>query len=116
MAQISDNDLDPEDAKLVTLARSARARVQATEGAAVRDTDGRTYAAAEVSLPSFTATAAQVAVATAISSGAEGLEVAAVVTAADDLAEASMRAVRDLSGDAPILVAEPSGEVREVLG
>ena len=36
-------DLDPEDAKIVTLARSARARTGAAEGAAVRDTDGRTY-------------------------------------------------------------------------
>ena len=33
-------DLDPEDAKLVTLARSARARTRAAQGAAVRDTDG----------------------------------------------------------------------------
>ena len=34
-------DLHPEDAKLVTLARSARGRTGAPEGAAVRDTDGR---------------------------------------------------------------------------
>ncbi len=33
---------DPEDGKIVTLARSARARTGAAEGAAVRDTDGRT--------------------------------------------------------------------------
>ena len=38
----------PEDAKLVTLARSARGRTGAAEGAAVRDTDGRTYLAATV--------------------------------------------------------------------
>src|SRR3712207_7458900 len=44
-------DLQPEDAKLVTLARSARGRTGAPEGAAVRDTDGRTYLAATVSLP-----------------------------------------------------------------
>jgi hypothetical protein len=44
-------DLDPEDAKIVTLARSARARTGAAEGAAVRDTDGRTYVAATVALP-----------------------------------------------------------------
>ena len=41
-------DLHPEDAKLVTLARSARGRTGAAEGAAVRDTDGRTYVAAGV--------------------------------------------------------------------
>lgn len=45
-------ELDAEDGKLVTLARSARARIGAPEGAAVRDGDGRTYAAATVALPS----------------------------------------------------------------
>jgi hypothetical protein len=43
-------ELDPEDQKLVTLARSAKARTQAPEGAAVRDIDGRTYAASAVIL------------------------------------------------------------------
>ena len=46
-------ELDPEDLKIVTLARATmqRAHVPHTgvrEGAAVRDTDGRTYAAATV--------------------------------------------------------------------
>ena len=71
-----------EDAKLVTLARSARARIGAVEGAAVRDGDGRTYAAATVSLPSLTLTALQLAVANAVSSGAVKLEAAVVVTEA----------------------------------
>ena len=60
--------LDAEDAKLVTLARGARGRAAAVEGAAVRDTDGRTYAAATVALPSLQLTALQVAVAAAVSS------------------------------------------------
>ncbi|MDV6012096.1 cytidine deaminase [Haloechinothrix sp. LS1_15] len=115
MADGTGNDLDAEDAKLITLARSARARVQAVEGAAVRDTDGRTYAAATVMLPSFSATAAQAAVAAAVSSGAEALEAAAVVTAADGLAEASVQVVRDLGEQVPIMLADPAGVVREVL-
>lgn len=110
-----ESELSEEDAKLITLARSVRARVQAIEGAAVRDSDGRTYAAATVVLPSFSATATQAAIAAAVSSGAENLEAAAVVTAADALAEASTQVVRDLSGGAPILLADPSGTVREVL-
>src|SRR5205085_1007248 len=61
-------DLDPEDAKLVTLARSARARTRAAQGAAVRDTDGRTYVAATVDLASLQLSALQVAVAMAVSS------------------------------------------------
>lgn len=108
-------ELDPEDAKIITLARSARARVQAEEGAAVRDTDGRTYAAATVSLPSFSATALQVAIASAVSSGAEGIEAAAVVTGAETLDDDSVRVVRDLAEKAPIFVADASGTVSEVL-
>lgn len=83
--------LDPEDATLVVLARGARGRVAgAIEGAAVRDTDGRTYAAASVDLPSLRLSAVQAAVAAAVSSGARGLEAAVVVgdaavPAADDL-------------------------------
>ena len=69
-------DLEAEDRKLVTLARSSRARIQAPEGAAVRDTDGRTYAAGTVDQPSFKLTALQAAVAAALSSGAEGIEAA----------------------------------------
>src|SRR5215212_3860881 len=89
-------DLDPEDAKIVMLARSARARTGAAEGAAVRDTDGRTYVAATVALPSLSLTALQAAVAAAVSSGAPGLEAAAVVTTADEVDAASAAAVRDL--------------------
>ncbi len=95
-------DLDPEDAKLVTLARSARARTGAPEGAAVRDTDGRTYLAATVTLPSLHLTALQAAVAVAVSSGVRSLEAAAVVTASPDVDDASRAAVADLSADAPV--------------
>jgi hypothetical protein len=107
--------LDPEDAKIVTLARSARARTGAAEGAAVRDTDGRTYAAATVGLASLQLTALQAAVAAAVSSGAPGLEAAAVVTAASSVDAASVAAVRDLTPGAPVLRADPSGTVRETL-
>ncbi|HEU5474415.1 MAG TPA: cytidine deaminase [Actinophytocola sp.] len=102
-------DLDPEDAKLVTLARSARARTGAAEGAAVRDSDGRTYAAATVTLPSLSLTALQAAVAAAVSSGVRTLEAAAVVTEESTLDSASLAAVADLSPDAPVHHADPAG-------
>ncbi|SNS95466.1 hypothetical protein SAMN06893096_11192 [Geodermatophilus pulveris] len=105
-------DLDPEDAKLVTLARSARGRTGAPEGAAVRDTDGRTYLAATVALPSLQLTALQAAVAAAVSSGVQGLEAAAVVTAAEALEDAGLAAIRDLAPSAPVLLAGPDGAVR----
>jgi hypothetical protein len=108
-------DLDPEDAKIVTLARSSRARTGAAEGAAVRDTDGRTYVAATVALPSLRLTALQAAVAAAVSSGAPGLEAAAVVTAADGVDAASLAAVRDLNPRAAVLHADATGAVRTVL-
>ncbi|GIF16147.1 cytidine deaminase [Actinoplanes teichomyceticus] len=101
--------LSAEDTKLVTLARSSRARVAAAEGAAVRDQDGRTYAAASVTLPSLSVTALQLAVAQAAASGATRIEAAAVVTEASTLDGAGHAAVRDLSVDAPIHVAGPSG-------
>lgn len=102
-------DLKPEDAKLVTLARSARGRTGAAEGAAVRDTEGRTYLAATVSLPSMRLTALQAAVAAAVSSGVEGLEAAAVVSAAGDVEPAGLAAVHDLTATAPIHLAGPDG-------
>ncbi|MBM7772558.1 cytidine deaminase [Actinokineospora baliensis] len=108
-------ELDQEDAKIVTLARSSRARTGAAEGAAVRDTDGRTYAAATVALPSLRLTALQAAVAAAVSSGAEGLEAAAVVTDAGEVDADSLAAVRDLTADAPVLRADASGTVVDVL-
>ena len=107
--------LAPEDEKIVVLARSARARTRATEGAAVRDTDGRTYAATSVSLPSFRITALQAAIAAAVSSGAEGLEAAAVVTDQPLVAGASVQAVRDLAPAAPIFRVDPAGVVLEVV-
>ena len=102
-------DLDPEDAKLITLARSARVRTGAEEGAAVRDTDGRTYVAATVSLPSLSLTALRAAVAAAVSSGVTALEAAAVVTEADQLDKESLAAVADLTPDAPVFHADPTG-------
>jgi hypothetical protein len=68
--------LSVEDQKLVTLARATMARTRAAEGAAVRDLDGRTYAAAAVDLPSLRLTALEVCVAMAFASGSRGLEAA----------------------------------------
>ncbi|GAA1950804.1 cytidine deaminase [Amycolatopsis minnesotensis] len=110
-----DTELTPEDEKIVVLARSARARTQAVEGAAVRDTDGRTYAASTVDLPSFKITALQAAIAAAVSSGADGIEAAAVVSTDPLVPEASVQAVRDLSKTAPIFRADASGAVEEIL-
>jgi hypothetical protein len=103
--------LDPEDKKLITLARSARARNGSPEGAAVRDETGRTYAATGVTLPSLTLSAIQVAAAMAVSSGATSLEAAALVTEADDPAEQDLAVIEDLD-DGTLFLAGPDGSVK----
>ncbi|WP_240037712.1 cytidine deaminase [Glycomyces paridis] len=90
-------DLDAEDAKLVTLARGAAGRVQQTTGAAVRDGIGRTYASAAVDLPSLRLSALQAAVAQAFAAGADKLEAAVVFGAAAD--EDGLKAAREISAD-----------------
>jgi hypothetical protein len=106
-------ELDPEDKKIITLARSVRARNGVAEGAAVRDETGRTYVAGSVALESLRLTALQTAVAMAVASGATGLEAAAVVSEASEPAEADLAAVRDLGGPGtPLLLAGPDGAVR----
>jgi len=105
-------ELSTEDTKLITLARAARARIGAVEGAAVRDGDGRTYAAATVALPSLTLTALQLAVANAAAAGASTVEAAAVVTEASTVDDAGTAAVRDLSAEAPVYLAALDGSIR----
>ena len=101
---------DPEDTKLVTLARSARARTSAVEGACVRDRDGRTYAAASVELPSMRLTAVQAAVAMAVSSGARGLEAVVVLGESNAVNDIDLSVVRDFAGaGVDIHVAAPDG-------
>jgi hypothetical protein len=107
---------DPDDVKLATLARASRARIGAREGAAVRDTDGRTYAAASVELPSLRLSALKAAVAMAVSSGAGGIEAAVVVTDAATVAEGDVDVVRDVAGSgARVYRADRAGGVVDVL-
>ena len=86
----------------------------ATEGAAVRDETGRTYAAAAVALPSLRLSALRLAVAMAVSSGAKKLEAAALVSDAG-LDPGDIAVVRDLGPDAAIFHAAPDGTLRATL-
>lgn len=106
-------DLSAEDNKLVVLARATRARTRAAEGAAVRDSDGRTYAAATVDLPSLQLSAVQVCIGMAVASGSRGLEALALLGEASALTEPDAAAVRDFAGDdVAIILADPAGRVR----
>ena len=105
------SELSAEDRKLVTLARATRARTGAAEGAAVRDLDGRTYAAASVTLPSLSLTALDVCVAMAVASGSRGLEAVVVLTEAADTP--SLAAAQEFAGTGvPVHV----GDVRGTIG
>ena len=105
--------LSDEDAKLLTLARGAAARIQATEGAAVRDETGRTYASAGVTLGARRFTALDLAVAQAAAAGARGLEAAVVVC---DASSIDVDVVAALGGaGVPIYLCSPAGAVTAVL-
>ncbi|HEX4253899.1 MAG TPA: cytidine deaminase [Streptosporangiaceae bacterium] len=112
---MSDAELSPEDLKIITLARSTRARVASAEGAAVRDETGRTYAAAAVALPSLQLSALRLAVAMAVSSGASALEAAALVSDVNQPDSGDLAAVRDLGPAATVFLAAPDGSVRDTL-
>ena len=114
-------DLSPEDAKIVTLARGARLRAHTphtgvAEGAAVRDTDGRTYAAATVENAdaALTTSALRAAVAAAASSGVRSFEAAAVVSE-QPVNESDLAVLREFGAGVPVLLAGPDGDVRETL-
>jgi len=108
-------ELDPEDAKIITLARSARARGMTDSGAAVRDTTGRTYVAVDVNLDSVSLSAVELAVAMAVSSGANALEAAAIVTEMGDeeVPEGELEAAWELEA-AQVLLAGPDGALLKV--
>lgn len=101
-------ELSAEDAKIVLLAKGARARVNAQRGAAVRDDTGRTYSSSDVALPGLAVSAVVLVVATAAASGARALEAVACVGGA--LTPEDRSAVAALGG-APVLVCDVDGAV-----
>ena len=103
--------MDAEDEKLVVLARATRARTGAAEGAALRDLDGRTYAAATVDLPSLQISALDVCIAMAIASGARGAE-AAVVLNEGAFLERQLVPLREFAGaGVPVHHGAPNGTI-----
>ena len=107
--------MDPEDKKLVVLARATRMRVDAAQGAAVRDLDGRTYAAATVALPHLDVSAIGGAIVMAIAGGSTGLE-AVVVLGEEAPGQSDLAAVRDFAGvGVPIHVGSAAGKISETV-
>lgn len=106
------SDLSTADQKLVTLARVTRSRTGGPEGAAIRDSDGRTYAAATVALPSLSVSALGVCVAMAVSSGSRGLEAAVVLGDSGQVSPLDLEVLRDFGGaGVPVHVGDPRGTI-----
>lgn len=72
-------ELNAEDQKIITLAKGARARINARAAACVRDTDGRTYSAAAVTYAGRNFGAVELAIATAMAAGAKKFEAVCVL-------------------------------------
>lgn len=107
--------LSPEDAKLVTLARAARARTGAAQGAAVRDLDGRTYAAGTVDAAPLQLSALEVCIAMAVSSGSSGLAAAVVLGDGEDVAVADHAVLDSFAPEATLYRGDAAGrDVRTV--
>ena len=103
--------MEAEDEKLVVLARATRVRTGAAEGAALRDLDGRTYAAATVDLPSLKVSALSACIAMAVASGARGVE-AAVVLNEGAFLESELVALREFAGPGvPVHHGGPNGTI-----
>ena len=77
----------------------------------MRDTDGRTYAAATVENadPALTTSAVRAAIAAAASSGARRFEAVALVSAGLELRSDDVAVVAEFGSYTPVLVAGPDG-------
>jgi hypothetical protein len=106
---------DPEDLKLITLARAALGRTGARQAACVRDTDGRAYVGTSVHLEHLRLSAIAVAMAMAVSSGAAGIEAAALLGREQPTAE-DLEILRDLATEgAAIWWVDHHGSVQSMI-
>lgn len=119
---VPEASLHPEDAKILTLARVAQQRSYAPysgagEGAAVRDVDGRTYAAGTVENadPLLTTSAVRAALAAAVSSGARKFEAVALVAKEPVLETDDVAVLAEFGGPVPVLLAGLDGVLVETV-
>lgn len=111
-------ELSAEDKKLVTLARATRARIGAAEGAAARDTDGRTYAAATVALPSLQVSAVHACIAMAVAAGASGIDAIVVLGETGELTTLDRAPLSDFAGADGLVVVhlgDPRGAIASTI-
>lgn len=97
--------INPEDAKLVTLATSTLARSQAKQAAALRDNTGRTYVAINVSTTGLELDSLQAVLTVALASGISGIE--SVVAAGEK--PSHIEVIKAFSADATLFYIDSSG-------
>jgi len=96
-----------EAAKLLTLAKGARGRIDAEQGAAILDDMGRSYAAPNIAHGELHLSALELAVAQAVAAGARGITEAVLVQRASEVDLVALRAL--LGEGVPVQVYAPDG-------
>ena len=97
---------NPEDVKLVTLARNTLARSGARQAAALRDTTGRTYVAINVESPALNLDAFEAVLTVALASGITGIE--SVV--ATGIEPTNVKAIKDFAPAATVFFIAAGGQ------
>ena len=104
---MSSSFTNAEDAKLETLARATQLRTGSEQGAALRDSTGRTYVAINISTPSFSVDAIAAVFTVAMASQISGIE--AVVIVGDGLI--NVAPVREYAPDCLVWRIDEIGEI-----
>jgi hypothetical protein len=96
-----------EVTKLLTLAKAARGRIDAEQGAAILDDMGRSYAAPDITQGELRLSALELAVAQSVAAGARGIAEAVMVQRDGDVDPGDLRAL--LGVGVPVQVYAPDG-------
>ena len=97
---------NPEDDKLVILAKNTLARSAAASAAALRDSTGLTYVAISVKSPGLSLDAFEAVLTVALASGITGIE--SVIAVGEK--PSNIEAIKGVSGDATIFYINADGE------
>ena len=99
---------NPEDLKLVTLAKNTLARSGALQAAGLRDNTGRTYVAINIASPELTLDACEAVLTVALASGIIGIE--CVVYAGAE--SARIQVIKAFDTSATVFFISPEGQAR----
>lgn len=101
---------NPEDIKLLTLAKNTLARSQSEQAAALRDTTGRTYVAISVATSALKLDALEAVLTVALASGITGIESVLVA----GIQPAQVAVIKEFAPTATIFFSNAAGEIYEL--